>query len=153
MKLCQNPMEHSGYAIERLSSGILLVSADGEVVNPMAIAWGFLGYQWSKPVFIAPVRTSRFSHPIIAKTRKFTVCVQPEEMDEVKAYCGQKSGRDVDKIKELGLTTTSLGDFDVPVIDGCKLAYLCNVIHTASAEPLSNHEFFFGEVSALYSDM
>lgn len=146
---------HTDYvdlAVRRLEKGIFLVSADRTKTNVMAMAWGFIGFQWSKPVFIAPVRTTRFTHGLIEATGEFVVCVQPPSMDDKMMQSGSSSGRDHDKISDLGLKLFTLPEVSVPGIEGSLITYACKVIHKASAEPLSNHTFFFGEILGTYAD-
>lgn len=144
--------DHVDLAIKRLEKGVFLVSKFAGKTNVMAMAWGSPGFMWSKPVFIAPVRTSRFTHSLIEGSGEFVVCVQPESMDDLMMRSGSCSGRDLDKIKELNLQTFSIPEVSVPGIEGSLLTYACKVIHTASAEPLSSHTLFFGQILAVYAD-
>lgn len=151
----RSPRRHTDFvdlAVRRLERGVLLVSGHEGRTNAMAMSWGFIGFQWSKPVFIVPVRTTRFTHGLIESSGEFVVCVQPESMDDVMSRAGSCSGRDVDKITDFGLQTFELPEVKVPGIEGSLLTYACRVVHTASAEPLSNHTFFFGEIVGVYAD-
>lgn len=151
----RSPCRHTDFvdvAVKRLERGVLLVSSHEGRANAMAMAWGFIGFQWSKPMFIAPVRTTRFTHGLIEGSGEFVVCVQPESMDDIMTRTGMCSGRDVDKIKDLGLRTFEIPEVKVPGIEGSLLTYACRVVHTASAEPHSNHTFFFGEILRVYAD-
>jgi flavin reductase (DIM6/NTAB) family NADH-FMN oxidoreductase RutF len=138
--------------VKRLEKGVFLVSADRTKTNVMAMAWGMIGFQWSKPVFIAPVRTTRFTHGLIETAGEFVVCVQPPSMDDLMMQAGSSSGRDRDKIGDLGLQLFTIPEVSVPGIEGSLITYACRVLHTASAEPLSNHTFFFGEILSTYAD-
>lgn len=144
--------DHIDLAVKRLESGVLLVSSDEAKTNVMAMAWGLIGFQWSRPVFVAPVRTSRFTHGLIEASGEFVVCVQPASMDGIMMRAGSSSGRDLDKISDLGLQTFAMPEVKVPGIEGSLITYACKVIHRASAEPLSNHTFFFGEILCTYAD-
>lgn len=152
MRIRCNYTDHADLAIKRLEKGVLLVSQHEGKTNVMAMAWGFPGVMWSKPVFIAPVRTSRFTHDLIEGSGEFVVCIQPETMDDIMMRTGSCSGRDVDKLKELNLETFNVPEVSVPGIEGSLLTYACKVIHKASAEPLSNHTLFFGHVLGVYAD-
>lgn len=147
------PMEYVDYTVRRLEKGVLLVSnQEGKNPNVMTISWGFIGFQWSKPVFIVPVRTERFSHPLIAKSGEFVVSIQPPTMDDDANYCGTRSGKDTDKWVERGFVPVQLPGIATPGIEQANLHYACRVIHTASAEPLTSHTFFFGEIVGAYVD-
>lgn len=148
-----NVFEESQLTIDRLQKGILLVSVDklGKP-NVMTTSWGFIGFQWGKPVFITPVRLERYSHDLIASSGEFVISVQPESMDDDMMYCGTYSGREVDKFKERNLTAIDIPGMKTPGIQGSLLHYACKVLHTASAMPHTSHTFFFGEITAVYRE-
>ena len=144
-------LDVAGFTMQRLNTGVLLVSRapDGRP-NVMAISWGYIGFQWNKPIFVVPVRKTRFSHGLIAARKEFVVCVQPESMDDAMEFCGTKSGREVDKLAALGLGTMSVPGVETPAVAGSAVAYACRVIHTAESEPRSNHTLFFGEILGVF---
>ncbi len=148
------PYAEAQTTIDRLKKGILLVSVDAQgKPNVMTTSWGFLGYQWSKPVYITPVQPIRFSHDLIAASGEFVISVQPPALDEAMMFCGAHSGRDTDKWQACGLKPVRLPlpGFRTPGVDGSLLHFACKVVHTASAKPLSPHTFFFGEVLKVYA--
>lgn len=70
----------------------------------MTIGWGGITFFWGKPIFIVPVRQSRYTFQLIDKAQEFTVSVPLEvDMRKALAYCGKNSGRDVNKYNEIGL--------------------------------------------------
>ena len=147
------PMEFVDYTVKRLEKGVLLVSKqEGKNPNVMTISWGFVGFQWSKPMFIVPVRTERFSHPLIEAAGEFVVSIQPPSMDEDAQYCGTRSGRDTDKWVDRGFIPVELPGVQTPGIKQAALHYACRVVHTASAKPRTSHTFFFGEILGVYRD-
>lgn len=111
-------------------NGVLLTTASKGSVNTMTIGWGTLGVDWSRPIFIAYVRESRYTKQMLEESGEFTVNIPYGEMDKkILGYCGTKSGRDTDKIKDLGLT---LVDSDVVCAPGIKelpLTLECKVIY------------------------
>ncbi|HPA00288.1 MAG TPA: flavin reductase, partial [Mesotoga prima] len=55
--------EHSTELLETLRDGRVLIGVtDGVETNLITVGWGFLGYTWNRPVFIAMIRPSRFTH-------------------------------------------------------------------------------------------
>ena len=75
--------------INRMENGIFLVSVDKSgKPNVMTTSWGFMGFQWDKPVFITPVRLERYSHDLIVNSGEFVISVQPESMDDDMLYVG-----------------------------------------------------------------
>jgi len=141
--------------------GLLLTSlgADGRP-NTMTIGWGNPGVMWSRPVFVVLVRPSRYTFANIQATGEFVVSVPDEDMKDACEYCGTKSGRDVDKFAECGLTTLDAEAVSVPLIGQCVRHYECRVVHRndvldaeiadeirASAYPQGNfHRLFYGQI-------
>lgn len=108
--------------------GLLLASIgkDGSA-NVMTIGWGHIGVLWRKPFFIAYIRRSRYTHSLIEQTGDFTVNVPPEGAENVLEFCGTKSGRYVDKIRELGLKTKRSMKVKSPSLSECLVNLECKV--------------------------
>ena len=77
--------------------------------NTMTISWGGLGTIWGKPVATVYVRTSRYTHEFMDAKDFFTVSFYPESCKQILGVLGSKSGRDMDKMKESGLTPVQAG--------------------------------------------
>ena len=110
--------------------GILLTTAANGKVNTMTIGWGTLGVDWSRPVFIAYVRESRYTKEMLEQNGEFTVNIPYGEINkQILGVCGTKSGRDMDKIGELGLTLVDSDVISVPGIKELPLTLECKVIY------------------------
>ena len=105
MKKKINVFDYAGDIMKALDKGVLITTkADGKV-DSMTLGWGTLGIDWSLPVFTAYIRKSRFTKEQLEKNPEFTVNVPYGAFDpKILGVCGSKSGRDMDKAKELGLT-------------------------------------------------
>ena len=91
--------------IEQLPKGALLTVKSKDKLNTMTIGWATLGRVWNKPIMTVLVRFSRFTHDIISDSDSFTVSFSFDgSLKQAIGVCGEKSGRDMDKLKELGLT-------------------------------------------------
>ena len=88
----------------------LLTAGNAESFNTMTISWGGLGTLWNKPVATAYVRTSRYTHELMDREGYFTISFYPAEYKEVLGVLGSKSGRDMDKMKDSGLTAKVLDE-------------------------------------------
>lgn len=130
-----NINENANEMISALQKGVFLTTkADGKV-NSMAIEWGTIGYLWGKAVFICYVRESRFTREQIDKNPEFTVCMPVSEYDKnIMRICGSKSGRDMDKIAELGLTLIEGETISVPAIRELPMTLECRVIYRQPQE-------------------
>ena len=82
----------------------LLTAGDMDNFNTMTISWGGLGTLWGKPVITSYIRQSRLTHDYIDNNEYFTVSFYPEEYKKILGILGSKSGRDMDKMHESGLT-------------------------------------------------
>ena len=130
MKRQVNPFDYAGDICKALPRGILLTTKQGEEVNSMTIGWGTMGVDWSLPVFIAYVRESRYTKQMLEENGEFTVNVPLGDVDKnILAICGTKSGRDMNKIKELGLHLEEPMSISVPGIKELPLTLECKVIY------------------------
>ena len=130
MKRRINVWDYAGQIIEQTGNGVLLTTKADAQVNTMTIGWGTIGIQWRKPIFIAFVRQSRFTKQLLDKSGEFTINVPVGQLDKkILGICGSKSGRDMDKIKELGLTLEDGEKIGVPGIKELPLTLECRVIY------------------------
>jgi len=131
MKRKVNAFDYAGHICEAMKKGVLLTTAHDGKVNTMTIGWGHIGIEWERPIFIAYVRESRYTKQWLDANGEFTVNIPLEECDgKILGFCGSKSGRDVDKIKALGLTLEAPETISVPGIRQLPLTLECKVIYT-----------------------
>ena len=78
--------------------------------NSMTVSWGGIGELWGKNVAFVFVRPQRYTHEFTEEGDTATLTWFDEKYREVLAFCGAKSGRDVDKVAESGLTPVDDGD-------------------------------------------
>ncbi len=137
MKRKIDVFDYAGHILKALEPhGVLLTTASGDKVNSMTIGWGTLGYDWSRPVFIAYVRDSRYTRQMLEENGEFTVNIPLGEYDrKILGVCGTKSYRETDKIKELGLTLVEPEVISVPGIKEFPLTLECKVIYVEEQDP------------------
>lgn len=162
--------DYATQILENVGKGVLLTTSCDGKVNTMTIGWGTLGIQWGKPIFIAYVRQSRNTKELLDKTGEFTINVPVSEVDsQILRLCGTKSGRDLDKVAQLGLTTVPGTTVAAPGIAQLPLTLECKVIYrqdqvladidpeslsryyapgTANAEDF--HTAYYGQITAAY---
>lgn len=136
MKRKVNVWDYAGKIADAMEPGILVTTkADGQV-NTMTIGWGMLGVEWHRPMFVLFVRESRYTRQMLEKNGEFTINAPVGAVDKhILAYCGTKSGRDVDKIKELGLTLEEPEVISVPGIKELPLTLECKVLYKQDQDP------------------
>ena len=127
--------EYAEQIIKKMGKGILLTAKADNRANSMVIGWGTIGINWGKPVFVAYVRTGRFTCSLLDKNPEFTVNIPLEEADpKTLSVCGSRSGRDIDKIKEVGLTLVDPEVISVPAIKEFPLTLECRVMYRQEQE-------------------
>ena len=116
--------------------GLLLVSqGKSGKPNAMAIGWGSIGTIWGKPMFVALVRPSRYTHKLLDENGDFTINVMPASLGEAVEYCGTVSGRDHDKFAEKKLTAVPGLQVKAPIIGESLIAYECRTVMTNEVIP------------------
>lgn len=109
---------------ERMANDWFLVSAGTcDSWNTMTAAWGNVGVMWGKPLATAFVRESRYTHEFIEKNDCFTITFLKDGQKETLGVLGSKSGRDMDKMKDSGLTPLFLDG--QPSFDEASLVFVC----------------------------
>ncbi|MFN3346411.1 MAG: flavin reductase family protein, partial [Candidatus Bipolaricaulaceae bacterium] len=128
--------------------GAFLVSVDAQGrPNAMTIGWALLGTAWYHPVLLILVRPSRYTHACLLHSGEFTVNVPFAGMRKELEFCGEKSGREVDKFQELGLRWERGREVSVPVLVDCDLIYECRVVSRVDLVP---EHILSGEVLGRY---
>ena len=126
--------------------------------NMMTISWGGLGTLWSKPVATVYVRTSRYTHEFMDREDYFTISFFPEEYRKTLGILGSKSGRDLDKIMDSGLSETEAGESmtfkeaDLTIV--CKKIFKQRINRENILDPIAKsfydgdaeHDMYIGEV-------
>lgn len=148
MKEKINVFDYSKTILESLRKGVLLTTKVGDKTNTMTISWGALGIEWAKPMMTVYVREHRFTHEQLEANPEFTISIPMGEFDrKILGIAGTKSGRDVDKIKELGVTLESPEVTSVPGIKELPLTLECRVVYKQKQDPQSikpeYNEFFY----------
>ena len=116
--------------VSAIPKGVLLTTKSGETVNTMTIGWGTLGVEWGVPIFITFVREGRYTRELLDASGEFTSNVPYGEFDKkILGYCGTKSGRNVNKISELGLTLEESEIVKAPGIKELPLTLECKVLY------------------------
>ena len=120
----------------------------GETPNIITVAWA--GTICSDPVMVSiSVRKERYSHSIIKETGEFVINLVTKDLTFATDYCGVKSGRDVDKFKEMKLTPVSIEGVSCPAIAESPLSLACKV---KEIKELGSHDMFIAEVTGVTVD-
>ncbi|MCR4604453.1 MAG: flavin reductase [Eubacterium sp.] len=137
--------------------GLLTAGKSGDF-NTMTIGWGGLGTLWSKPVATVYIRKSRYTHEFIDREEYFTISFFGADKRDILVTLGNKSGREIDKINNSGLTPKAIGDSvtfeEAEVTILCKKLYMQELDLSAMPDDVkktyydkdSSHDMYIGEV-------
>lgn len=128
--------EYMNDILKLLKTGALLTTKFQGKVNTMTISWGNIGIEWNKLIFTTYVRTSRHTFKMLEGHGEFTVNFPLDtQAGKILAYCGIKSGRDTDKIKDMELSLVDGVKVDVPGVRELPLTLECKVIYKQPQDP------------------
>lgn len=128
---------------------VLVTVADREGrPNIFTVAW--TGTVCSDPPMVSiSVRPERYSHRMIEETQEFVINLTTKKLVYATDYCGVKSGRDVDKIKEMHLTLLPGEKVNAPLLAQSPVNLECQVRQTLR---LGTHDMYLAEVVAVHAD-
>ena len=115
---------------------------EGETPNIITIAWA--GTICSSPAMVSiSIRPERYSYDIIKESGEFVINLVNEDLTFACDYCGVKSGREVDKFKEMKLTPQASQQVKAPGIAESPVNIECKV---TEIKHLGSHDIFMAEV-------
>lgn len=113
--------------------------------NVFTVAWtGILNTQ--PPVTYISVRPERYSYELIKESREFVINLTTQELVRAVDYCGVKSGRKVDKFKEMNLTAESANKISAPILAESPVNIECKVREIIE---LGTHHMFIADIVAI----
>ena len=119
-----------------------------EESNIITVAW--TGILNTNPAMCyISVRPERYSHNIIKENGEFAINLTTRQLAYATDWCGVKSGRDVDKFKEMKLTKERANIIKAPLIKECPVSVECKVKEIV---PLGSHDMFVAEIVAIDAD-
>jgi len=126
---------------------VTCADADGKP-NIITIAW--TGTINTKPPMLSiSIRKERYSYNLIKEKGEFVVNLTNKQLVRAADFCGVKSGRNVDKFAETGLTPIKAEKVSVPLIRESPVNIECVV---RDIIPLGSHDMFIGEIKAVHVD-
>ena len=127
---------------------VMVSCGDDTVNNIITIAWtGIINSD--PPITYVSVRKSRYSHEIIERTGEFVINLTTEKLAFAADYCGVRSGRDVDKFKEMKLTAAESKEVSCPSIEESPVNIECRVIEM---KEYPTHDMFIAEIVSVSVD-
>ncbi len=143
---------------------MLITAGKKDSFNVMTASWGSFGVLWDKPIATIFVRPHRHTLSYISKNDFFTLSFFTSQYRRILSYCGQHSGRSVDKIKETGLVTILTPSGNV-TFEQARMVLECRKLYHDELKPdkfvvkeilhrtypdKDYHNFFIGEIVDCY---
>ena len=156
-------LELNGNPFEMIERQCALFSAGTkENFNTMTIGWGCMGDLWSVPAFVAYIRHSRYTFEFAEKNEYFTVSFFGMPRPKALGILGSKSGREMDKIHDSGLTPIELEG--QVAFEEAKVVFVCKKMYVDDMNPEKippqwkekwydqgdYHRIYTGEITAVY---
>lgn len=128
---------------------VLVTVADKEgAANIFTVAWA--GTVCSDPPMLTiSVRPERYSHHIIEETREFVINLTTRALAYATDYCGVKSGKDTDKIKDMNLHLIPGEKVGAPLLLESPVNLECQV---RDIMRLGTHDMYLAEVVAVHAE-
>ncbi len=137
---------------------LLITAGSKEHFNTMTASWGNFGVLWNKNIATVFIRPQRYTFEFMEKSDYYTLSFFNGEYKKELMFCGRNSGKDVDKVKEIGFTPV----FDklAPYFKEAKLVFVCKKLYSQYINPKNfldenleknyelhdYHKFYIGEI-------
>lgn len=127
---------------------VMVSSGTMEKSNIITVAW--TGILNTNPAMCyISMRPERHSHNIIKESGEFVINLTTQQLAYATDWCGVKSGKNVDKFKEMKLTKEEGKFVKAPLIKESPISIECKVKEII---PLGSHDMFMAEVLSIDVD-
>ena len=124
---------------------VMVSCGDMEKSNIITVAWTGIINTNPAMCYIS-VRPERYSYNIIKETGEFVINLTSENLVFSTDWCGVKSGKNVDKFKEMNLTKEKCNFVNCPAIKESPVSIECKV---KEIKELGSHNMFIAEVLSI----
>lgn len=127
---------------------VMVSSGTMEKSNIITVAW--TGILNTNPAMCyISMRPERHSYNIIKESGEFVINLTTQQLAYATDWCGVKSGKNVDKFKEMKLTKEEGKFVKAPLIKESPISIECKVKEII---PLGSHDIFMAEVLSIDVD-
>ncbi|MBO5408039.1 MAG: flavin reductase family protein [Clostridia bacterium] len=116
----------------------------GTMEHPNVLTIGWTGIlNTIPPKTYISVRKERYSYQMLMDNREFVINLPCTDLVKAVDFCGVRSGRDLDKFKEMHLTPAPANHVSTPLISECPLHLECKITDTIN---LGSHTMFLADI-------
>ena len=127
---------------------VMVSCGNMEKSNIITVAWTGIINTNPAMCYIS-VRPERHSYNIIKEAGEFVINLTNKDLTYATDWCGVKSGKDVDKFKEMKLTKEKSNFVNCPSIKESPVSIECKV---KEIKELGSHHMFMAEVLSINAD-
>lgn len=113
---------------------MLITAGTAQRCSTMTASWGGLGILWNRPMATIYIRPQRYTREFVDGNEYFTLTFFSEQWRKALSFCGTKSGRNVDKVKECGFTVAE-AQCGAPYFQEAELVLVCRKRMTMPMDP------------------
>jgi flavin reductase (DIM6/NTAB) family NADH-FMN oxidoreductase RutF len=129
---------------------VVMVTCADSAGKPNIITIAWTGTICSDPPMISiSVRPERYSHGLISASGEFVVNLVTRQIVRQADLCGVKSGREIDKFRETGLTPVAASAVKAPFILESPVNIECSVSRILQ---LGSHDLFIAKIVGVHVD-
>lgn len=127
---------------------VLVSCGDINNMNILTIGWTGI-INTIPPMTYISVRPERYSYELIKNSGEFVINLTNKKLVKAVDFAGVRSGRNIDKFKELGLTPEKASIITSPMIMESPVSIECKVKEII---PLGSHHMFLADIVATNID-
>lgn len=116
------------------SDWMLITAGTKDSCNMMTGSWGGLGVLWHKNVSWCFIRPQRHTFGFMEKGDYYTISFFPPKHKKIVEFCGSRSGKNVDKVAQLGLEPRETEEGSV-YFSEARLVLSCRKIYFHDIDP------------------
>lgn len=112
---------------------MLVTAGDESGYNTLTASWGSLGVLWGRNVATCYIRPQRYTKEFLDASERFTLSFYDEDFRGALKVLGTKSGRDGDKVAEVGFTPYFVDG--TCAFEQANLIVVCRKVYAAQFDP------------------
>lgn len=112
---------------------MLITAGDKKKVNTMTASWGGMGVLWGDNVVTTYIRPQRYTKEFVDQQDCFSLSFFDNKYKKELSVLGSVSGRDQDKIQDVGFHVTYLEN--VPTFEEAKLVFIVEKVYEDDIKP------------------